>query len=171
MNLIYHYTYADNFKSILDDNKLLASQMEFDIPYISFTRSSKFNETSEFAGHFGGYFVVDKDKLKSNYSIQPYNFFYNSYIYDKNTYIENIQDTYPIRNKSGTTEIDMEVDEQEERLRFKNDKTCIDNFKKYVLEIVLFKDTVPKEFNINAISIEGIKRYIENKYDIPVKII
>lgn len=171
MNLIYHYTYANNFISILNDNKLIAGQKEFGTSYISFTRNSKFNETSEFAGLFDGYFVIDKDKLKNNYNIKPYNYFYYSYKYDKNTYIKNIKDIYIVKSEYNNIKIDLEMDEQEERIKFKNNKTYINNFNKYIIKIILFKNVDPEKFNINIMNINDIKEYIKNKYDILVEII
>lgn len=134
---LYHFTNADKFIHILQDNVLKSSRKQPDngyggYGYISFTRDKNFNKVPR--GSISGtaiVFIVDGDKLSDRYKVEPFNY-------------------YNYANKNDNPE----RVEAEERVIGKGiyavDGIEIPNFLNYITNIIVYKNKFLQEMRVGG---------------------
>jgi len=135
---LYHFTSESYFEAILKSNKLKASGR-----YISFTRNKNlFLNPPRLAGGFNYCFIIDGDKLATNYKLEPFN--------------------DPASKK----------DEYEERVVFNRNMMFIDNLDKYVIKIIILGDTLFKSKSSKSPeNLDKIIKQIQIYMNVPIEII
>lgn len=140
---LYHFTYLSNMLLILQNNKL-ESTWSIDTRNfsISFTRNKNFKKGYIYNVPLEAAFIIDGNKLSEHYKIYPIEYYYTQ------------------RGISPSPE----AKESEERISFSERGKVINDFKKYVIGIILY----PKEYKKTKFykkykwSYEELKKEIES---------
>ena len=160
---LYHYTSAAGLKSILQSNRIKASEEYYlgnDLYYISFTRNKNFyNKGSNFEVKTEYRITLDGDKLSNRYKITPFAY-RPGWNYEDNWEYNWLEDEPEsvVRDFFNNT---GDYDEQEERISFKGPEGGIDNIKNYILAVNKVEDLKEgKENNDYKKYIPGLTKYM-----------
>ena len=163
---LYHYTSAAGLKSILQSNRINASEEYYlgnDLYYISFTRNKNFyNKGFKFGVKTEYRITLDGDKLSNRYKITPFAY-KPGWNYEDNWEYNWLEDepesvVKDFFNNTG------DYDEQEERISFKGPEGGIDNIKNYILAVDKVEDLKEgKENNDYKKYIPELTKYMINQ--------
>ena len=139
---LYHYTSAAGLKSILQSNRINASEESYnyeDQYFVSFTRNKNFHKRGMMSGVKTEYRItLDGNKLSNKYKIQPFAY-EPGHNYEESWQYDWLKDE-PESVRRDFFNATGDYDEQEERIFFKNENGGIDNIKDYILAIDKVED-------------------------------
>ena len=139
---LYHYTSAAGLKSILQSNRINASEESYnyeDQYFVSFTRNKNFHKRGMMSGVKTEYRItLDGNKLSNKYKIQPFAY-EPGHNYEESWQYDWLKDE-PESVRRDFFNATGDYDEQEERIFFKNENGGIDNIKNYILAVDKVED-------------------------------
>jgi hypothetical protein len=139
---LYHYTSAAGLKSILQSNRINASEESYnyeDQYFVSFTRNKNFHKRGMMSGVKTEYRItLDGNKLSNKYKIQPFAY-EPGHNYEESWQYDWLKDE-PESVRRDFFNATGDYDEQEERISFKDENGGIDNIKDYILAIDKVED-------------------------------
>lgn len=140
VGILYHYTSLDNAINILKQNVLQTGE---ELSYISFTRNKNFHKVKREGIITDMKFIINGDKLSEKYKIQPFNYF-----------------SHFQRDKLKEP---LVYDEDEELIDFFGTKFpyYIQNFKNYIISIIIYTNKINKKFIKN--NLEQLKKICKEK--------